>query len=252
MPRGLQAALLVLLGVGAVLTVLVVVRTAVRRNDRIPIFVLLGALLCVAYEPIGDMLVLAYYPENGQVTWVTLFGRGIPVFIGLMYICYIAPFVLVFEHLQRRGFTTRSWWSLWSGTAGGIIVIEVAVMRIGRAWVYYGPQRLVFADLPLWTPITYASFLLAIAAGVHGLAARPRRDHWLIIPAVPALLIAAHVTTSLPAAAAIYSSSNPSVILWGALGTIVVSIVLTHALGRFFVLGSVGRGQDEVVGARGV
>jgi hypothetical protein len=93
MPRGLQAALLVLLGVGAVLTVLVVVRTAVRRNDRVPIFVLLGA---------------------------------------------------------------------------------------------------------------------------------------------------------------IYSRSNPSVILIGALGTIVVSIVLTHALGRFFVDGSGGCGQDEVVGARGV
>lgn len=240
MPRTLQAGLIVVLGVGALVTVLVLVRTALRERDRVPVLVLLGALLCVAYEPIGDMLVLAYYPEQGQVTWVTLFGRGIPLFIGLMYVCYIAPFVLIFEHLHRRRFTARSWWSLWAGAAAAIVVIELLVMELGDAWVYYGAQRLVLAELPLWTPVTYATFLLAIAAGVHGLAAGlSPRDHWLIVPAVPALLAGAHVTTSLPAAAALYSTSNPTLILAGALGSIAVCGILVHGLGRFFVAAGV-------------
>lgn len=236
MPDGLQDGLLLVLGLGAVVSVLVVIRTAGRRQDRVPVLVLLGTLLCVVYEPIGDMLVLAYYPEQGQITWVTLFDRAIPVFIGLMYVCYIGPFVLLFEHLNRRRFTTRSWWSLWAGSAAAIILIELAVMQIGDAWVYYGPQRTVVAGLPVWSPITYVSFLFVIASGVHGLAVRlRRRDHWLIVPAVPALLAAAHVTTSLPAAAALYSTSHSTVILLGALGSMALSALVAHALSLFFV-----------------
>jgi hypothetical protein len=237
MPDGLQTGLLVVLGVGAAVAVAAAVRTARRRSTPVPVLVLLGSLLCVAYEPIGDLMVLAYYPEDGQVSWVNLFGRGIPLFIGLMYLCYIGPFVLLFDHLRRRGFTTRTWWSLWGGVALAIIGIEIAVMRIGAAWVYYGPQRTVVADLPLWTPVTYVSFLFAIAAGVHALDRflRPG-DRWLIVPAVPALLAGAHVSTSLPAAAALYSTAEPGPVLMGALGSVAVAVLLAHGLSRFFVV----------------
>jgi hypothetical protein len=237
MPEDLQAGLLVVLGAVAAVAVVVQVRTALRRSDPVPVLVLLGALLCVAYEPIGDMMVLAYYPEDGQVTWVSLFGRDIPLFIGLMYLCYIGPFVLLFDHLHRRGLTARIWWSLWAGTAGAIIAIELAVMQIGEAWIYYGPQRTVVADLPIWTVITYVSFLFAIAAGVHGLSRSLRPgDRWLIVPAVPALLAGAHVTTSLPGAAALYSTDDPALILAGALGSMAVAVLLAQGLSRFFVL----------------
>jgi hypothetical protein len=236
MPDELQVGLLVVLGAAAAVAVAVQIGVAVRRSTPAPVLVLLGALLCVVYEPIGDMMVLAYYPEDGQVTWVGLFGREIPLFIGLMYLCYIGPFVLLFDELRRRGFTSRIWWSLWTGTALAIVVIEIAVMEIGAAWIYYGPQRTVVADLPIWTPITYVSFLFAIAAGVHGLdrTLRPR-DRWLIIPAVPALLAGAHVFTSLPGAAALYSTDDPTLILAGALASIAVAVLLAHALSRFFV-----------------
>jgi hypothetical protein len=237
MPDGLQVGLLVVLGVGAAVAVGAQLWLAARRSTPVPVLVSLGALLCVVYEPIGDMMVLAYYPEDGQVTWVHLFGRKIPLFIGLMYLCYIGPFVLLFDELRRRGFTTRTWWSLWAGTALAIIGIEIAVMRFGAAWIYYGPQRTVVADLPLWTPITYVSFLFVIAAGVHGLARwlRPA-DRWVIIAAVPALLAGAHLFTSLPAAAALYSTEDPTLILAGALGSIALAAVLSHALSLFFVV----------------
>src|SRR5687768_8572781 len=155
-----------------------------------------------------------------------------------MYRCYIGPFVLRFDHLHHRGFTTRTWWSLWAGTAGAIIAIELAVMQIGAAWIYYGPQRTVVADLPIWTPITYVSFLFAIAAGISGLSRLLRPgDRWLIVPAVPALLAGAHVTTSLPGAAALYSTDDPALILAGALASIAVAVLLAHGLSRFFVQG---------------
>lgn len=236
MPDGLQAGLLLVLGIGAAVAVGAQVWLAARRSTPVPVLVVLGALLCVVYEPIGDTMVLAYYPEDGQVTWVDLFGREIPVFIGLMYLCYIGPFVLLFEEFRRRGFTTRTWWSLWAGTALAIIVIEIVVMRFGAAWVYYGPQRTVVADLPIWTPITYVSFLFVIAAGVHGLARSLRpADRWLIVPAVPALLGGAHVFTSLPGAAALYSTDDPTLILAGALASMLLAALLSYALSRFFV-----------------
>ena len=236
MPAGLQRGLIVLLAGAAVVAVVALVRTARARRSPVPVLVLLGALLCVVYEPIGDRMVLAYYPEHGQITWATLFGRGIPVFIGLMYVAYIGPFVLLFDSLRQRGFTVRSWWALWAGSAATIVLLELAVLHIGAAWVYHGPQRTVIGDLPVWTPFTYVAFLFAIAAGVHTLATRlPARRRWLIIPAVPTLLAAAHLATSLPGAAALYHSTDPTVILAGALGSVALSALLTWALGLVFV-----------------
>jgi hypothetical protein len=236
MPAGLQRGLIAVLAVAAGLAVVAVVRTARREGRAVPVFVLLGTLLCVIYEPIGDRMVLAYYPEQGQITWVTLFDRGIPLFIGLMYLAYIPPFFLIFEALRRRGFTTRTWWALWAGSILAIELIELAVMQLGSAWVYYGPQRTVVGDLPLWTPFTYVSFLFLIAAGVHTLAGRlPPRRHWTIIAAVPALLAVAHVATALPAAVALYRTENPTLILAGTLASMAAAALLAATLGQRFI-----------------
>jgi|GEM_PF-3080620 len=236
MPAGLQRGLIAVLAVAAGLAVVALVRTARRERSTVPVLVLLGTLLCVLYEPVGDRMVLAYYPERGQVTWVTLFGRGIPLFIGLMYLAYIGPFVLVFEHLRRRGFTPRSWWALWAGSVTAIVVVETAVLRIGAAWVYYGPQRTVVGRLPLWTPFTYVSFLFAIAAGVAGLADRlGAGTRWLIVPAVPVLLAAAHLATAAPAAAALYRSGEAGVVLAGSLASVALAALFAYGLSLPFL-----------------
>jgi hypothetical protein len=154
-----------------------------------------------------------------------------------MYLAYIPPFFLVFEALRRRGFTARTWWTLWAGSILAIEVIELIVMRFGSAWVYYGPQRTVVADLPVWTPFTYVSFLFVIAAGVHTLATRlPTRRHWTIVPAVPALLAVAHLTVSLPGAVALYRTDDPTLILAGAVASMATATLAAAALARTFVL----------------
>src|SRR5512140_489021 len=157
MPAGLQNGLLVVFGIGALIVSSTLIWTALRRRDGVPVFVLLGSLLCVLYEPIGDMLVMAYYPERGQITLATLLGRGIPVFIGTMYICYIGSFVLFWNYMNRRGFTRWSWWSLWGGTAGAILLIELVVLQIAPAWTYYGPQQMILFNMPGWITIPYAT-----------------------------------------------------------------------------------------------
>lgn len=256
MPAGLQRGLIAVLAVAAAIAVVAVVRTALKERRAIPVLVLVGTLLCVVYEPIGDRMVLAYYPEQGQITWVTLFDRGIPLFIGLMYLAYIPPFFLVFEALRRRGFTARTWWALWAGSILAIEVIELAVMRFGSAWVYYGPQRTVIADLPVWTPFTYVSFLFVIAAGVQTLATRlPARWHWTIVPAVPSLLAVAHMTASLPGALALYRTEDPSLILAGAVASMITATLIAAALARWFLIATGGaatpcRGSSATGGAR--
>jgi len=236
MPAGLQRGLIAVLAVAAGLAVVALVRVALRERSSVPLLVLVGTLLCVVYEPIGDRMVLAYYPERGQVTWVTLFGRSIPVFIGLMYLAYIGPFILLFEHLRRRGFTARSWWGLWAGSVVTIVAVEMGVLRIGAAWVYYGPQRTVVGGLPLWTPFTYVSFLFAIAAGVRGLAARlAARQRWLIAPAIPALLAAAHLVTAAPAATALYRSGGSTAVLAGSLVSVGLAGLFAHGLSLAFL-----------------
>ena len=153
--------------------------------------------------------------------------------------------------MRRRGFTARAWWGLWAGSILAIEVIELIVMRFGSAWVYYGPQRTMVGDLPVWTPFTYVSFLFVIAAGVHTLAERlPTRWHWTIVPAVPVLLALAHVTASLPGALALYRTAEPGLILAGALASMATATLMAAALGRGFLsaTGGVqtpGHAQDQ-------
>ena len=73
-------------------------------------WVIAGAAIAILYEPLGDFLVLAFYPVRHQIGWVEMFGHQVPLFIEVLYFWYFCPFVLVFVRLAKRGFTARTWW----------------------------------------------------------------------------------------------------------------------------------------------
>jgi hypothetical protein len=236
MPGDLQTVLIVVLGAFAVVAIAGMLADAGRRRDPLAVHILLGGVLAILYEPLGDILVLAYYPEIGQHTWITLFGRDVPVFIGLTYVWFMGPFILAFARLAERGFTRRTWWSLWAGAVLFGAAFEIIPLRFGASWIYYGKPAFMVGDVPLHVAFADATFLFVMAAGVYAIRRwLPAGRQWLVIPAVPVLLVAGHASAALPAAAALYSTTNRTWIVLGALGSIAVAALISFALSSVFV-----------------
>ena len=236
MPQTVQTVQIVLMGALAAVVIAYLVTLAWRTRDPVPVYLLIGGALAIAYEPLGDSLVLAYYPEVHQETWVSLFGRDIPAFTGLLYFWYMCPFVILFRRIADAGFTVSRWWTLVASSFAFVAAYETFWMALDNPWLYYGHQSMVIAQLPLHVPFTYTTFLVALGAGIYGLTKfiEPK-FHWLVIPAVPVLLAGSHAAASLPAATALYSTNNGTLIWLGSMGSIVLSVLIWWTVSMFFI-----------------
>jgi len=236
MPQTVQTVQIILMAALAAVVIAYLVSLAWRTRDPVPVYLLIGGALAIAYEPLGDSLVLAYYPEVHQETWVSLFGRDIPAFTGLLYFWYMCPFVILFGRIADRGFTVQRWWALVAASFAFVAAYEIFWMALDNPWLYYGHQSMVIAGLPLHVPFTYTTFLIALGSGIYGLTKfiEPR-FHWLVIPAVPVLLAGSHAAASLPAATALYSTNDGTLIWLGSMGSIVLSVLIWWTVSMFFI-----------------
>lgn len=234
MPEGLQTGLLIVLGIFAAVAIAGMLVDARRAHDPTALYILLGGVLAILYEPLGDILVLAYYPEQGQHTWISLFGRDVPVFIGMTYVWFMGPFILAFCKIAAHGFTARRWWSLWASAVLFGASFEIIPRLFGDSWVYYGEQAMMVNGVPIHVAFADATFLFVMGAGVHAIRRALPRQTWLIVPAIPALLVAGHASAALPAAAALYSTSNSTLILLGSLGSIAMAATVSYGLSLVF------------------
>jgi hypothetical protein len=237
MPGDAQTVLIVAMIAMAALSIGYAVREARRRGDLVTVFLVIGCGLAVFYEPLGDALVRVYYTEVGQETWIHAFGRDIPAFIGILYLWYMPAGAYALLRLAPQGISPRFWWTRWAAFLSFAIVFEMLVLTVGgTTWIYHGTQAFKVLDVPILTPFTYVSFDVTIGAGVCAMAYfLPRRWHWLIVPAVPMLMVAGHAMTSLPVAVALASGTDST--FWigvGALGSAAFAVILSFAVGFAF------------------
>lgn len=212
------------------LSVWFVIKETRRRGDWVPVFAMIGGGLAVIYEPLGDILASVYYPEQGQIGWITLFGRQIPLFIGVLYFWYMSVPAIYFLRRLEIGVTKAALWRMYLLTLFIAIAIELFGVNVG-AWVYYGPHPYVVLGVPLWCPVTYSAFLTTITIGLHLMSTRlPRRHHWLIMIGVPVCMAGGHCATSVPAAAAMFSTDSPLWIWLGGTASIAISFALRYAV----------------------
>lgn len=234
MPVGPQRLLIALSLTLFVLAVWFVVVEVKRRNDWVPLYAFIGGGLAVVYEPLGDMLVCALYPLHGQIGWINVFGRSIPMFIGVLYFWYMSVPAIYFLRKLDSGMSQASLWAnywLLIGLAIGIEVYGVSQ----SAWVYYGTHAYVIFGVPLWAPFTYAGFTLSICIGLHLLSTQlERKYHWLIVPGLPLFMAGGHLAITLPASAAVFTTSDPLWLWFGATLTIVLSIGMAWVLSMVY------------------
>jgi hypothetical protein len=233
MPQTTQNVLIVAMAVMALLSLGYAIYASVRRRDLVHIWLILGAGLAIPYEALGDNLVHVYYTERGQIGWVTTFGHSIPAFIGILYFWYLPVFGYLMIRGARTGVSARRFWLQWGGFLSFAIFFEILVTSVGGpTWIYYGPQAFVLGDVPVLTPFTYVSFMVAIGGAFCALERLlPRGRQWLIVPAVPMVMAGSHAMTSLPLAVALHSgTTNTAYIAIGAIATALLAVVLAYVI----------------------
>ena len=234
MPVGPQNLLLGLSLLLAVLAMWFIVVEVKRRKDFVPIYAFIGAGLAVMYEPLGDMLVCALYPIHGQIGWIDVFGRSIPMFIGVLYFWYMSVPGLYFLRQLDKGLTrARFWRDYWILIA---LCIGIEIYGVSQAaWVYYGTHAYVVFGVPLWAPFTYAGFTLSICIGLYLMSTQlDRKLHWLIIPGLPMFMWGGHLAITMPASTAVFTTSDPLWLWVGATITMALSVTLAWAVSQVF------------------
>lgn len=204
-----------------------------RRKDLLLVFLVIGSALAIPYEALGDDLVHVYYTELHQVTWIHTFGRDIPAFIGILYMWYLPFAAYALLRKAHTGVSTKQFWGFWLANLAFCLGFEILVTStLGHTWIYYGPQAFMVGDVPFFTPFTYVSFCVGIAAGVAGLERiLPKRQQWLLIPGVPMLMFATQGMTSLPLAVSLHSgTTNHFYLQLGAIGSGIFAIVLAWVI----------------------
>ena len=234
MPAAPQALLIALSLVVFALSLWFVIKETRRRGDLVPVYAMLGGGLAVIYEPLGDTLASVYYPEHGQLGWIDLFGRQIPLFIGVLYFWYMSVPALYFLKRLEQGITQAQLWRMFAFTLAIAIGIELFGVNVD-AWIYYGPHPYVVFGVPLWCPITYSAFLLTITIGLQSMVSHvDPRHHWLIVFTLPMSMCGGHLAASLPAAAAMFSTDEPLWIWLGGTASIALSFGLRYLVALLY------------------
>lgn len=230
MPAGPQNLLIGLSCLVFVLSLWFVVCETRRRRDWVPVFAFIGGGIAILYEPLGDILASVLYPVHGQVPWIDLFGRKIPLFIGVLYFWYMSVPAIWFIRAVEHGLTRAALWRLYLMTAAVAIAIELFGVNMD-AWIYYGPHPYMVFGVPLWCPMTYSAFLVSISIGLQLMSTQlDRRHHWLIMLGLPMFMSGGHCAASLPTAAAMFSTDHPAWIWLGGTVSIALSFLMLHAV----------------------
>jgi hypothetical protein len=234
MPHTAQTVLIVAMTLMALISLGYSIYASVQRRNLAHIWLLIGAGLAIPYEALGDNLVHVYYTERGQIGWVNTFGHSIPAFIGILYFWYLPIFGYEMIRHARTGVSARRFWLEWGGFLSFAIFFEMLVTSVGGpTWIYYGPQAFKIGDVPVLTPFTYVSFMVAIGGAFCALERLlPKGRQWLIVPAVPMLMAGSHAMTSMPLAVALHSgTTNHLYIAAGAIGSALFAVVLAYIVG---------------------
>lgn len=234
MPALAQDVMIGLTGLGTVIVVLLSLREMRRRGDLVPLYVLLGAALAIFYEPLGDMLGMAYYPEVGQIAWIDTFGRKTPLFIALIYFCYFPPFILFFLRALEEGISAARWWRLWATTVLATFLFEPLPVHLGL-WLYYGAQPFVVFGFPLYWAFVNATFVFGTAAGTHFVLHRfGGRANGLIVPMMPLFLLFFHGAPCLPVTTALHTTNDVLLTSIGGALTIALTVLLAWMGARLY------------------
>jgi len=199
-----------------------------RRGDWLAAFAFIGGGLTIFYEPLADILASVFYPVQGQLTWIELVGRKVPVAVGILYFWYMSVPAVYAVRRAEQGLTRAALWRLYLFLFTAITFFEFYGSNIGVQF-YYGPHPYVVFGAPLWCTASFSAFAVGTSICLYLISKLERQHHWLAIFGVPLSMAGTHMVVSLPTTLAMLTTTDPFWIWTGGTLTIALSLVLTHA-----------------------
>ena len=250
--NGHELAANVIFGAIALMALAYAVRLARKERTRYPLYAMLGAGLCVFYEPINNVLGHCTYGEIGQVTGLHVFGRKIPTYINWVYLFYLSTPVLWIMGRIRAGVTARQWWRYYAVGVVLCTLFEPIPIHFDW-WQYYGDnQALKIMGLPMWWWFANPMCLFVMAAVFHYLRQHviSERLSPLLVPLWPMMLVAAHLPAGIPIYTALNSTSSTVVTTLATLLTIGLSFMMVWITGRLVVTEQPAASAEIIVDRR--
>lgn len=221
--EGLQRWAIILSALGAAGSLVFCVRTALVRRSALPLYLFLGGALAVVIEPFPDVLGHAAFPEVGQLGWVDLLGRRIPMYVGLIYLFFFAPPVLVLLDRFERGINRRGYAVLCGAVFACATGFEWLALTL-RLWVHYGEKP--YGSLLFWGVVN-AHLIIAVSVIVFLLArVIPAGRQFVIAALLPPIAVGAHTAGLMAGALGLGSTSSRPVMTAAALVSAAVCLTL--------------------------
>lgn len=224
----------VIFGLAALVALGYAIHLARKEHRRYPLFAVLGAGLCIFYEPINNVLGHCTYGEIGQVTGLDAFGRKIPTYINFVYIFYISAPVLWLMGRIRAGVTARQWWRYYA--VGVVLCTSFELIPIQLDWwKYYGDNQAVrIMGFPMWWWFANPMCLFVMATVFHFLRKHVISDRLspMLVPLWPMVFVGAHLPAGIPIYTALNSSMSTVVTTTATFLTIGLSVMLVWITGR--------------------
>jgi hypothetical protein len=220
---GLQRWAIILSALGAVASLALCLRVAVARRSALPVYLFLGGALAIFVEPFPDILGHAVFPEIGQIGWIDVMGRQIPMYVGLIYLFFFAPPVLYLLRRFERGITPRGFAVLCGAVLVGATAFEWLALRL-RLWVHYGEQP--YAALLFWGVVN-SHLIMAVGVAVFLLSRLiPANRQFVFVILLPPIAVGAHTAGLMAGAIGLSSTGSRAVLTLTSLASVVVCLVL--------------------------
>jgi hypothetical protein len=175
----------VFLGIPVVVMVFFAIKNLVTGRGPLLTYCLIGGGIACLFEPIVDLLGMAYMRQQATLTTFSSMGRDFPLFINFVYIWYVGGLAYLAYRIFSTGITRKAVFQLYVIDVFINIWLESPGVLMG-AYEYYGPQPLNFWGLPLWW--VCVNPLMPLTAGALIYRMRPHLPGWrlaLVIAFIP-------------------------------------------------------------------
>jgi len=208
-----------------------------RRERKIwPIMVLLGAAPMTMWEPMQNIVTHVVYPETGQHTAIEIYGRPMPIYLVLLYMCYFGVWVPLLMKKFENGVNVKQVMKYYFVTVVFAAAFEPVPVSGFKWWTYYGDnQPLKFFGIPIWWFFVNALTIVGIAAIFAAVRKHVLTADWQSVVFIPAsFLVCAglHQSAGAPVYAAIGSGWSSAVTIPASLLSCGLAVVWVYLLAR--------------------
>jgi hypothetical protein len=208
-----------------------------RRERKIwPLMVFLSGAPMTLWEPMQNIVTHVAYPEIGQHTAFVIYGRPMPIYLVLVYMCYFGLAVPWLMKKLEGGLTVRQIMTIYAGTVVFAAAFEPVPVSVFRWWNYYGDnQPLQFFGIPIWWFFVNAMVIVGLAMLFAVLRKHVLTADWQSVAFVPAALLfcgALHHSAGIPIYTAIGSGWSSAVTIPMSLLSCALAVVWVYLMAR--------------------